>query len=60
MIEAHNQEEEEGLHTYTVGMNHFGDLVSLDIKNRNLFPLVKSKLQKHTGRSVLDILIRLS
>lgn len=29
MIEAHNQEAALGMHTYEMGMNHLGDMVSL-------------------------------
>lgn len=40
MIEVHNQEAEEGKHTFTMGMNEFSDLVSLDTesckKNKNI------------------------
>lgn len=29
MIEAHNQEAALGIHSYSLGMNHLGDMVSL-------------------------------
>lgn len=29
MIEAHNQEAALGMHSYELGMNHLGDMVSL-------------------------------
>lgn len=29
MIEAHNQEAALGMHSYEMGMNHLGDMVSL-------------------------------
>lgn len=30
MIEAHNQEAALGMHSYEMGMNHLGDMVSTD------------------------------
>ena len=30
MIEAHNEEAALGIHSYEMGMNHLGDMVSTD------------------------------
>lgn len=32
MIEAHNQEAALGMHSYELGMNHLGDMVSLRLR----------------------------
>ena len=34
MIEAHNQEAALGIHSYELGMNHLGDMVSTDRGSR--------------------------
>lgn len=35
-IEAHNQEYELGIHSYNLGMNHFGDMVSTKTQPANI------------------------
>ncbi|XP_042279527.1 procathepsin L-like [Thunnus maccoyii] len=46
MIEAHNQEAEQGKHTYRLGMNLFGDMTSKEMAEKMTYHRVPSNYAK--------------